>query len=89
MLRFFAQEAGIHAPEVSIVAKAMPRNKSQLNQREAMVIAMRFGLMGNTDHTLEEIGQQLGVTRERVRQIEAKALHKLRRNETLSSFWES
>jgi len=64
-------------------------NRSQLNQREAMVIAMRFGLAGNTDHTLEEVGKQLGVTRERVRQIEAKALNKLRRNQTLNSFWES
>jgi len=64
-------------------------NRSQLSQREAMVIAMRFGLAGNTDHTLEEVGKQLGVTRERVRQIEAKALNKLRRNKTLNSFWES
>ena len=67
----------------------MVKDKRQLSRREAKVIAMRFGLMGNIDHTLEDIGQQLGVTRERVRQIEAKALHKLRRNETLSSFWES
>jgi len=58
-----------------------------LNKREAMVIAMRFGLEGNTDHTLEEVGKQLGVTRERVRQIEAKALRKLRRNDILLSFW--
>jgi len=64
-------------------------NRSQLSQREAMVIAMRFGLAGNTDHTLEDVGKQLGVTRERVRQIEAKALNKLRRNKTLNSFWES
>jgi len=64
-------------------------NRSQLSQREAMVIAMRFGLAGNTDHTLEEVGKQLGVTRERVRQIEAKALNKLRRNKTLNSFWET
>ena len=61
-------------------------NRSKLNQREAMVIAMRFGLAGNTEHTLEEIGKQLGVTRERVRQIEAKALNKLRRNQKLKSF---
>jgi len=45
-------------------------NRSQLSQREAMVIAMRFGLAGNTDHTLEDVGKQLGVTRERIRQIE-------------------
>jgi len=64
-------------------------NRSQLSQREAMVIAMRFGLDGNTDHTLEDVGKQLGVTRERVRQIEAKALNKLRRNKILQSFWET
>jgi len=69
--------------------KTMVINRSQLSQREAMVIAMRFGLAGNTDHTLEDVGKQLGVTRERVRQIEAKALNKLRRNKTLNSFWES
>ena len=57
-----------------------------LTKREAMVIAMRFGFQGNTEHTLEEIGQQLGVTRERIRQIEAKALQKLRRNPILYSF---
>jgi len=62
--------------------------RSQLSEREAMVIAMRFGLAGNTDHTLEEVGKQLGVTRERVRQIEAKALRKLRRNKDLHSFWQ-
>jgi len=67
----------------------MVSKRSQLSQREAMVIAMRFGLVGNTDHTLEEIGQQLGVTRERVRQIEAKALNKLRRNQILRTFRES
>jgi len=60
---------------------------SALTRREAMVIAMRFGLKGNTQHTLEEIGQQLGVTRERIRQIESKALIKLRRNKKLISFW--
>jgi len=52
------------------------------------VIALRFGLNGNTQHTLEEIGKQLSVTRERIRQIEAKTLSKLRRNQTLHSFWE-
>src|SRR5579871_4273230 len=49
-----------------------------LNPREASVIRMRFGIGMNTDHTLEEVGQQFSVTRERIRQIEAKALRKLR-----------
>ncbi len=64
-----------------------PINRSQLSTREAMVIAMRFGLAGHIDHTLEEVGKQFGVTRERIRQIEAKALNKLRRNPKLLSFW--
>ena len=60
-----------------------------LTPREAKVLRMRFGIGMNTDHTLEEIGEQFGVTRERIRQIEAKALRKLRhpsRLERLESF---
>ncbi len=52
---------------------------SALTPREAKVLRMRFGIGMNTDHTLEEVGRQLGVTRERIRQIEVRALHKLRR----------
>ena len=62
---------------------------SSLTQREAKVLRMRFGIDMNTDHTLEEVGKQFDVTRERIRQIEAKALRKLRhpsRAEKLSSF---
>jgi RNA polymerase primary sigma factor len=62
-----------------------------LTLREAKVLRMRFGIEMNTDHTLEEIGEQFNVTRERVRQIEAKALRKLRhpsRSEKLRSFFE-
>lgn len=62
---------------------------SGLTAREAKVLRMRFGIDMNTDHTLEEVGKQFDVTRERIRQIEAKALRKLRhpsRSEILRSF---
>jgi RNA polymerase primary sigma factor len=49
-----------------------------LTARESKVLRMRFGINMNTDHTLEEVGKQFDVTRERIRQIEAKALRKLR-----------
>jgi len=68
--------------------KQMKNSLFKLTTREAKVIAMRFGLAGNINHTLEEVGKQFGVTRERIRQIEAKALLKLRRNQTLHSFWQ-
>ena len=63
-----------------------------LTAREAKVLRMRFGIEMNTDHTLEEVGKQFDVTRERIRQIEAKALRKLRhpsRSEKLRSFLEN
>lgn len=63
-----------------------------LTPREAKVLRMRFGIDMNTDHTLEEVGKQFDVTRERIRQIEAKALRKLRhpsRSEKLHSFLET
>ncbi|MCP4036366.1 MAG: sigma-70 family RNA polymerase sigma factor, partial [bacterium] len=62
-----------------------------LTPREAKVLRMRFGIDMNTDHTLEEVGKQFDVTRERIRQIEAKALRKLRhpsRSSVLRSFLE-
>ena len=64
---------------------------STLTAREAKVLRMRFGIGMNTDHTLEEVGKQFDVTRERIRQIEAKALRKLRhptRSDHLRSFLE-
>jgi RNA polymerase sigma factor (sigma-70 family) len=60
-----------------------------LTPRETKVLQMRFGIDMNTDHTLEEVGKQFDVTRERIRQIEAKALRKLRhpsRSEQLRTF---
>jgi RNA polymerase primary sigma factor len=62
---------------------------STLSPREERVLRMRFGIGMNTDHTLEEVGQQFNVTRERIRQIEAKALRKLKhpsRSRKLRSF---
>ena len=63
-----------------------------LTDREQKVLRMRFGIGMNTDHTLEEVGKQFNVTRERIRQIEAKALRKLRhpsRSQKLKTFAES
>jgi len=62
----------------SALAEATQEVLEQLTEREQKVLRMRFGIGMNTDHTLEEVGKQFGVTRERIRQIEAKALRKLR-----------
>jgi RNA polymerase primary sigma factor len=58
--------------------QSVNRALASLTPREERVIRMRFGLGTSTDHTLEEVGQQFSVTRERIRQIEAKALRKLK-----------
>jgi RNA polymerase primary sigma factor len=73
------------------LANAIREILGNLTSREAKVLRMRFGIDMNTDHTLEEVGKQFDVTRERIRQIEAKALRKLRhpsRSELLRSFLE-
>lgn len=73
------------------LADAIREILGNLTSREAKVLRMRFGIDMNTDHTLEEVGKQFDVTRERIRQIEAKALRKLRhpsRSELLRSFLE-
>jgi len=70
-------------------AGAQRRMLASLTPREERVLRMRFGIGINTAHTLEEVGQQLSVTRERIRQIEAKALRKLKhpsRSRVLRSF---
>jgi RNA polymerase primary sigma factor len=62
---------------------------ASLSAREERIVRMRFGIGVNSDHTLEEVGQQFSVTRERIRQIEAKALRKLKhpsRSKVLRSF---
>ncbi len=79
----FATSSGLSEAVQEILASLTPR--------EAKVLRMRFGIEMNTDHTLEEVGKQFDVTRERIRQIEAKALRKLRhpnRAEKLHSFLE-
>ncbi|MDR0528716.1 MAG: RNA polymerase sigma factor RpoD [Zoogloeaceae bacterium] len=76
----------------SSLREVMEEILNTLTQREAKVLRMRFGVEMSTDHTLEEVGKQFDVTRERIRQIEAKALRKLRhpsRSEKLRSFVES
>lgn len=73
------------------LSESVQKVLASLTPREAKVLRMRFGINMNTDHTLEEVGKQFDVTRERIRQIEAKALRKLRhpsRAEQLRSFLE-
>ena len=65
------------------------RALASLTPREERIVRMRFGIGMNTDHTLQEVGQQFSLTRERIRQIEAKALRKLKhpsRSSVLRSF---
>jgi RNA polymerase primary sigma factor len=79
----------IDAATIEGLRETIQRVLSTLTTREAKVLRMRFGIDMNTDHTLEEVGKQFDVTRERIRQIEAKALRKLRhptRSELLRSF---
>ena len=66
------------AVEAAALRKIVGEALDDLTPREQRILRMRFGIGGTTDHTLEEIGQEFGVTRERIRQIEAKALAKLR-----------
>ena len=66
-------EAAIHANMRAAIDEAL----NGLSPREAKVLRMRFGLDTNSDHTLEEVGKQFDVTRERIRQIESKAMRKL------------
>jgi RNA polymerase primary sigma factor len=84
--------APIEAAVYASLRDATSEVLESLTPREAKVLRMRFGIEMNTDHTLEEVGKQFDVTRERIRQIEAKALRKLRhptRSERLRSFLET
>ena len=89
----FIEDANIMSPNDSAGFEGLRRTTLDalegLTQREAKVLRMRFGIDMNTDHTLEEVGKQFDVTRERIRQIEAKALRKLRhpsRSDQLKTF---
>jgi len=88
----FIEDTNVESPienTTNINLSETVRDVLALTPREAKVLRMRFGIDMNTDHTLEEVGKQFDVTRERIRQIEAKALRKLRhpsRSEQLRSF---
>jgi RNA polymerase primary sigma factor len=89
----FIEDAHIHSPVDAATGQGLQEATKDvlagLTAREAKVLRMRFGIDMNTDHTLEEVGKQFDVTRERIRQIEAKALRKLRhptRSDFLRSF---
>jgi len=89
----FIEDQTIHSPVESATSSGLKETTHNvlagLTPREAKVLRMRFGIDMNTDHTLEEVGKQFDVTRERIRQIEAKALRKLRhptRSDQLRSF---
>jgi RNA polymerase primary sigma factor len=89
----FIEDTGVESPIDSATMESLRETTHSvlagLTPREAKVLRMRFGIDMHTDHTLEEVGKQFDVTRERIRQIEAKALRKLRhpsRSEQLRSF---
>ncbi len=89
----FIEDANMDSPVDDATTESLQETTREilgsLTAREAKVLRMRFGIDMNTDHTLEEVGKQFDVTRERIRQIEAKALRKLRhptRSERLRSF---
>ena len=91
----FIEDSSVQSPVDSATMESLRETThavlAQLTPREAKVLRMRFGIDLNTDHTLEEVGKQFDVTRERIRQIEAKALRKLRhpsRSKKLRTFLE-
>ncbi len=89
----FIEDKNVEAPEEAALTSGLTGATdailNSLTERESKVIRMRFGIGLNTDHTLDEVGKQFDVTRERIRQIEAKALRKMRhptRSEKLRSY---
>ena len=92
----FVEDKGALSPADAVISADLAEQTRKvlatLTPREEKVLRMRFGISGKTDHTLEEVGQEFAVTRERIRQIEAKALRKLRhpsRSRRLKSFMDS
>ena len=89
----FIEDKGMLSPPDAVIhinlREQIEEALKSLTEREAKILKMRFGLSGGNEHTLEEVGQQFKVTRERIRQIEAKALRKLKhpsRSRKLKSF---
>jgi len=92
----FIEDKAIPSPPDTVIHQSLKEQIQEalksLTEREAKVLEMRFGLKDGNEHTLEEVGQKFNVTRERIRQIEAKALRKLRhpsRSKKLKSFLDS
>ena len=92
----FLEDKSTHSPSESVISNSLgdqtQKALATLTPREEKVLRMRFGIGEGSDHTLEEVGQNFDVTRERIRQIEAKALRKLRhpsRSKKLKAFIES
>jgi len=92
----FIEDTRAVSPAEAVISRSLQEQTRQvlstLSPRQARVLRMRFGIDSETDHTLEEVGRDFGVTRERIRQVEAKALRKLRhpsRARRLKPFLES
>ena len=84
-LTHFIADRGLPTPPDTVIHHSLREQIDQalknLNERETKILKMRFGLNNGREHTLEEVGEQFKVTRERIRQIEAKALRKLKQSD--------
>ena len=92
-IRFLVDEHAVSPLETAVsvnLKEKIDQTLGVLDQREQKILRLRFGLGQTSNHTLEEVGQELGITRERVRQLEARALKKLKGNDRtrgLVEFW--
>ena len=88
----FVEDEERESPEDSVATKILKEQLAEiistLSEREQKIIKMRFGIGGDRSHTLEEVGAEFSVTRERIRQIEAKALSKLRKHKDMKKLHE-